>query len=602
MAGYIDGLVASEGFASEVAPLMILRQLLGQNALGAPEGYVLSHTEAATPIYYLAAPCPAAAAVAVHPWWRLIEGGDETIQVCPDAYRPDQWTSNVAPGEPVTSCLSEAAQAETKGCGCGPNLMRCYRSSAHMQELAQSLRDELQRSVAYNVAHDLPIEQVFTANESFRDRNAEFIRRSYTAEHAHRALPEAALRELAAWPAAGRWAARDDLAPGQNAGVLTAPHLIHYQLDRRQRMTIIDDILWCVEADSVGATPESLLSIVGADLQIKSDGWRDLAARPICTNCHARLDYGLQFFWGFANDNLQAYFVPELQKSGRGPFYVHDIDDRRGDAELTPRGFAGLAVAQPEFRRCMARDVAEYVLGDHVTPAAVAAVEARIRPDATTLRELARAALLQLLAGWPAHADPAPAAPAASGAPRASVAIGGDLHARLETHCLDCHGPDDARDRPDLSPAALPRATVVAVLEAVASGTMPKDQPLARAERAPLLEALIAATWSGADATAARAYFIDHGAALPAYRPELAFSLVHHLAGANQPTSWRMMENAVRSNVQQVTPGFVTVTGLAAIEACREAHKTRPERARCIADAVKLSNLTGARRLERVTP
>src|ERR1700759_323421 len=52
-AGYIDGLLASQGFASDVAPLMILRQLLGQNAVGAPEGYVLSHTEGANPIYYL---------------------------------------------------------------------------------------------------------------------------------------------------------------------------------------------------------------------------------------------------------------------------------------------------------------------------------------------------------------------------------------------------------------------------------------------------------------------------------------------------------------------------------------------------------------------
>ena len=60
-------------------------------------------------------------------------------------------------------------------------------------------------------------------------------------------------------------------------------------------MTAIDDVLWCVEADSVGATPETLLSIVGTDFQVRSEGWKDLAARPICTNCHARLDYGFQF-------------------------------------------------------------------------------------------------------------------------------------------------------------------------------------------------------------------------------------------------------------------------------------------------------------------
>jgi len=67
------------------------------------------------------------------------------------------------------------------------------------------------------------------------------------------------------------------------------------------------------------------------------------------------------------------------------------------------------------------------------------------------------------------------------------------------------------------------------------------------------------------------------------------------IARATQPTSWRMMENAIRSSVQQLTPGFITVTGVAAIEACREAHKAPAERSRCIADAVKLSNLTSAR-------
>jgi hypothetical protein len=175
------------------------------------------------------------------------------------------------------------------------------------------------------------------------------------------------------------------------------------------------------------------------------------------------------------------------------------------------------------------------------------------------------------------------------------VAITGELHAGLEAHCLDCHDREHARERPDLSAPALERATVVALLDAVASGTMPKDQPLAHAERDRLLAAFIAATWSGADADAARAYFIDRRRALPAYRPELSFSLIHHIAGATPPTSWRLMETAVRSDVQQVTPGFITVTGLAAIEACREAHKEAVERKRCIADAVKLSNLTGAR-------
>jgi len=590
MSSYIDELVTGDAFATQVAPLIILRQLLSQNALGAPEGFVLAHSEAARPVYYLHEPCAARDAVPVHAWWSLLEGRDETLLVCPDSYRPERWTAQVPPGEPETACLSEAAQTETHECGCGPNLLRCFSSADHQKQVAQSLRDELQRSIAYNVAANLPVEQIFTSNQSFRDRNAEFFRRTLSAESERRAISEASFRELAAWPAAGRWAARDDLAPGQNAGILSSPQLIHYQLDRRQRMTTIEDVLWCIEADSVGATPETLLSIVGADLQIKSDGWRDLAGRPICTNCHARLDYGFQFFWGFANDNLQAYFVPGLQLTGRGPLYVRDIQDPRGEADLTPLGFAQLAVAQPEFRRCMARDFTEYVLGNQVSPGQVAAVQAVMRPNATSARELMRAALQRLADGRSRRAEPARAAPSApSSPPRARIAVTAGLRAQLDEHCMDCH--DQEAGRPDLAPAELDRATVVGMLESTAFGKMPKDLALPEADRARFLDSFIAALWTGEDAAAAHAYFVDRSAAIPAYRPEVAFALVHQIAKSTAPTSWRMMENSVRSNVQQVTPGFITTVGLAAIEACREHHKTRAERDRCISDAIRLGNL-----------
>jgi hypothetical protein len=599
LAAHIDSLVASERFASEVAPLIVLRQLLSQNALGAPEGFTLSRTEGTPPIYYLHDRCTAAQAVAVRPWWNLIEGSDDTILVCPDSYRPAQWVVDGPKGEPEIACLSETSPLATEGkrCGCGPNLIRCFASDEQQTQMARSLRDELRGSVAHSVRTDQPLERIFTTNESFRDRNAELLMRSYTAE-SRRRVNEAALRELAAWPTAGRWAPREDLAVGQNAGILTAPQIVHYTLDRRQRMTAIYDVLWCVEADSVGATPESLLAIAGADLQIKSDGWKELAARPICTNCHARLDYGFQFFWGFANDNLQAFFEPALQQVGRGPLYGRDIDDRRGEAELTPQGFAHLAVAQPEFRHCMARDFAEYVLGNSVTPAYIAEVERAIAPNATSARAVMRVSLRALAAAWgarPVMAEPAPTPPAP---PRASIDVGAALHAQLEAHCLDCHaGSDRPKGQPDLAAVRLDRKAVVGMLEAVAFGRMPKDAPLPELEREQFLDAFIAAVWTGPDAVSAHDYYVDRIAALPAYRAEVAFALIHRSAGGGSAApSWRLMETSVRSNVQQVTPGLAAVTGLAAIEACREAHQARADRARCIADAVKLSTMSGARR------
>jgi hypothetical protein len=603
LSGYIDRLLATDAFASDVAPLIILRQLLGQNALGAPQGFVLRTSDGPQRVYYLHEPCSADEAVTVLPWWNAIRGTQATIKICPDSYRPDLWTAQAPAGEPEIACLSETSQLQLTGekCGCGPDLIRCFESEALREQVARSMRDELRQTVAYNVVHDLPIERIFTSNETFRDRYAEFLMRSYVAENARKRLEPAVLGELASWPKAGKWAARVDLASGQNAGILTAPQLIHFQLDRRQRMTGIYDVLWCIEADSVGATPETLLSIVGADLQIRSDGWKDLAARPICTNCHARLDYGLQFFWGFANDNLQSYFVPGLQQSGTGPLYVRDIDDRRGEADLTARGFATLAVRQPEFRHCMAKDFAEFVRGNQVTPAHVDAVERGIRGDATSVRDIMRSVLLAFAADWPASgaaivATGQPASLNPGGARPDSVAMAADLQTELSTRCLDCHDSDHEPDLPDLSTPHLPRAIAISALQEVAFGTMPKDDPLPEPERTRVLERLIDSLWSGADRASARSYFIDRNAAIPAFRPELTLALIHQTAHADRPASWRMMENAVRSDRQQVTPGLATVMGIATIEACSQRFEPGAERSRCITDTLRLDLLSPADR------
>ncbi len=598
---YIDRLLADERFSNNVAPLLVLRQLLTQNALGVPQGASLMKTEGDRPVYYLYKPCKWEEGVDVKPWWNLIEGRHDTVRVCKDSYNPDQWTAQVPPGEPEMSCLSEYAWSQETGtrCGCGPNLIRCFGDDESFLATRAGIFDEVRKTIAYVVANGRPMEEAFTGNETFRDRFAEFMQREFKAESQRKAIPEEELLALAQWPKAGKWAPREDLAPGQNAGILTSPQIVHFQADRRQRMTAIYDVMWCVDVKSIGATPEQMLSIAGGDLQLKSSGWQELAARPICTTCHARLDYGQQFFWGFANDNIQAYFVPALQQKGKGPLYAQDIEDPRGEGELNPRGFAALAVAQPEFRRCVARDVGEYVLGNDITPEHLAALESNIRPGSAQLREVMRQALEVFVREWPSrHRMPA-AMPAVATkpsptteAPRAqTVALTGALREHLDKYCMDCH--DKEADRVDLSVATLDRKATIEVIDAVAFGRMPKDDPMPAPERARMIEPFLHALWSDADATAARAYYIDRSLSLPSYRPEVIFELIHRSAGAKGTTGWRMMENAVRSDVQQLTPGLVTLSGLAAIEACREAHKTREERDRCISDAVKLENLTG---------
>jgi hypothetical protein len=587
--GYIDALVADDGAAARVAPLVVLRKLLSEDAYGAPSSFVLKHDDGpGGGIYYLYRPCAPARAVAVHPWWDL----DAAVRVCPDSYLPDQWNQKRPKGEPEIACLSEYAAYQEDGgrCGCGPNLLRCFRDDDARQAVVDSLRAELSGTVTYVARHDLPLETIFTANESWRDRNAELVRRTHELEWRRDGHPEARLRELAGWSETGRWAPRTDFSPGQNAGILTAPALVFFMPDRRQRMTYVYDVAWCMEADSFGATPEALLAIKSPDIQIQSAGWRDLAARPLCTNCHARLDYGQQFFWGFPNANLQSYFVPELQQTGTGPLYVRDIDDPRGGGELNPRGFAKLAVAQPEFRRCMARDFAEWVLGNRTTGDDIAALEHTIRAGVTTPRGLLGSALRLAVRRWDDREPAIRATGARSPASAAhAVAITGAVRQQLEDHCLECHDGDPARI--DLSPRALDRATIARVLDEVAGARMPKDEALAPGARAAFIAAVVATAWSGADGDAARAYYAGRMKALPVFAPDVIFDLVHRSAGARDRAHWRMLESNVRPDVQQLTPGVAATMGLEAIHACREAHHDRAAFQQCIDAAVRLENI-----------
>ncbi len=585
---YIDSLVARPEFAQQVAPLVVLRHLLSEDALAAPSGFVLQRTEGADPIYFLNTACKPVDAVHVRPWWDL----DHEVKICRESYRPAQWMAERPSGEAGMDCLSALTPFQPDGghaCGCGPSLMRCFESGAQRQHVSDSLRDELRGTVAWVAAHDLPAEQIFTSNESWRDRNAELVRLVNTLEARRTTDPEPALRALATWPVAGRWAAREDLAAGQNAGVLTSPLLLYNLPDRRQRMSILYDPLWCMQPDSQGATPESVISIKSGNLQLDSAGWQELAGRPLCTNCHARLDYGMQFFWGYPNGNHQAFFVPETQQQGRGALYVRDIDDPRGEADLNPQGFAQLAVAQPEFRSCMARDFAAYVLGNTVSSEQLEAIGAVARPNATSVRGLMKASLLALVRDWSSRSrEPVAPAPVVSSTP--TVAISPALNKELD-HCLDCHDKDPTRV--DLSAATLARETVVQMLADVAYGRMPKDRPLPPAERRRFLELFIAATWSGSDATTARSYYIDRMAALPAFRPEVMFDVVAGRAKGRGTLPWRMLESSVRSDLQQVTPGLIATSAAAAIEACRAAGRTAThvELEHCLAETMGVETL-----------
>src|SRR5207244_27581 len=141
----------------------------------------------------------------------------------------------------------------------------------------------------------------------------------------------------------------------------------------RAMVRIFYEVLWCAGPASANVNTQAMLALRAVDLR-QGDGWKQLAAMPVCTSCHARLDYGMQFFAGFETPFHSVDFKPDSHRSGSGPLFGQSIDDGLGQAELTPHGFAELAVKHDRFARCMVHDVSEHVFQGRAEPEDTAAM------------------------------------------------------------------------------------------------------------------------------------------------------------------------------------------------------------------------------------
>ncbi|HEU0037032.1 MAG TPA: hypothetical protein VFQ53_40755 [Kofleriaceae bacterium] len=584
--GYIDELLATKRFGKEVVPALVFGAFVNvRNYYAVPSGFVLKQTPEG--IFYLREPCSAADAVAVHPWWKL----DGEVKVCPDSYRPAKWT--LSPSEHAyrsrmtLSCDSQVGSPELESvslCGCGPNLIRCLRDSTQYDELNKSLMDEVKQTTAYVVDHDMPMSTLFTANATFRDRNAElyYRRQKIGALQLERADRE--LDDLDDWPADGKWAPRPELKKGQHAGVLTAPEILHWLPDRRQRQRGYYEVMWCAMKNSFGATTKKVLDLnSNGNLAFVHDSWERLAKTELCTNCHARLDYGFQFFLGYPDSRASTYFNPALQSSSKGPLYGRDIDDLRGTGPLTPAGFANLATRQPEFKSCMASHFVNYVLGTRATDDDRKAIETAVAKT-EQFRPVMKVALQRYAARWRAEVAPAPAATTVAGEPAGpSIKIAPALRAKLDELCSECHKNAPYTDDPDthdmapvdFSPATLPRPLLVDMADRVAFGMMPKDAPLGTAAREELVTMLIDTLWSEPQArTEAQKYYLGRARGLPAQQIDNAIYAIEQAAKAPSGITWGAIERGLWSDQSTTTPGFLALTGLEALRACAAAEKT----------------------------
>lgn len=607
---FIDTLVESPALGERIAPNLIFSSFLNiRNYYALPSAFILKSAErGGKTVYYLREPCSAEKAERVHPWWAPAT----ELLVCPDSHRPGKWT--MSPDEhsyrsrmPL-SCDSQVGSPEKESaplCGCGPNLIRCLRDEDHYEALHASMEEELRATTAYVIEHDLPLETLFTGTSTVRDANVEYLYRRRTISALHIADAAAQLADLKNWPEAGKWAKRAELSAGQHAGLLTSPQLLTWLPDRRQRQRGIFEMMWCEGKSSFGATTEQVFELNEGtgNLAFVHDTWKKLAHTELCTDCHARLDYGFQFWLGYPDARAGTHFVPELAPKGSGPLYGDDIDDPRGSAKLTPRAFAELAAAQPEFPACMTQHVVSYVLGPAASSTEREAVAGAFA-ERHAFRDMVRVAL-RLFAERAQKPAAAPTAPAGSAeVVKASapdlVRVPPPLRAALDEHCVHCHGdtPYEPGSSPwgiayDLSAAELPRPLLVRAADHVAYEKMPpQPDALSRAERTAVVDALLAALWPDpAERKAARAYHLG-SQPLPAQQIDNALSLVAGSAGADPKLEWGALERTLYPNQAVVTPGFVATTALEALAACKDAGRAEGRALRiCLREALDRSHL-----------
>lgn len=566
----IDRWLSGEDFARRVAPDLLFGgpvSIKGRHPV--PSGTVLKgRGEGPDRIYHLRSPCLPEAAVEVDPWW----DPGHPVKVCPDAYRPDRLGDDE--GRTCGSTMLDPGASPV--CGCGPRLMYCARDKAQLRAMRRSLKAEVIDTAAARVHAGGPIDRVFTANETVRDRYAEFVyRRGRVAAGA-----DPALLDLDGFDETPRLAPRVEQVPGQHAGVLTASGLVYGSDALRGVLRNFYVYLWCAEPSRSKVETAAVMKLGKVDLRV-GDGWRSLAAMDICTDCHARLDYGMQFFKGYPSSVNGVDFRPAAALDGQGPLYAHSIDDPRGEGPLTPAGFARLAMAQPEFGACLSRRVVDHVFAGDATVADFDAVEATFART-RDLREMARTAALRFAARPPAPHTPAPAPSGEPPAPdeHGPVALGPALRQLVDNHCVECH--DEVDDFP-FHAEALPRAKIAEMLDLVAFGAMPATaRGLDDETRRAFVEAMVPLVWRDPDdREQARRFHLDAFRAHPVHGLGPAMGIVAAEAGAKAPRI-NAVEYSVRPSLTRYSPGFAAASGLTALAACKAAGEAGDGLADCI--------------------
>jgi len=243
----------------------------------------------------------------VQPWW----APTSTVRVCPDSHRPSYLAR---PGTDWQCGSTKLNLEAADDCGCGPHLARCFRNAAHRDAVRTSLRRENTRTIAWIVEHDLPIETLFTSNETFRDHTAELVYTSW------RVLEGETVRypDAADWPREGKWAARPERRAGMHAGMLTTPYTLLSGDATRALMRELYELLWCKAPASSHVDARTIWSLGVTDLRSGAAG--SASRRCRCARAATRgSTTARSSSSGFLGTLRSEHYMPSLQQSGRRP-------------------------------------------------------------------------------------------------------------------------------------------------------------------------------------------------------------------------------------------------------------------------------------------
>lgn len=595
--GFIRRLVDDPRMA-DVAAAITFKQTYSTDSYAPWKGYILKvlpGRPADEPIYFHKDECKPAQAVEVHPWWAM----EKAVKVCPEAYQPEQKQVAILNAEahaeaPFAQCSSMYAAAQ-KMCGCGPNLQRCTKDEAQRETMRQATNNEIRETVADLIARDRPIAELFTANETVRDRWSEAM---YRTSEVDAGFP-ARFDDLATFRDGFARTPRPELAPGQHAGLLTAPKLLTYNANHRGKLMQYFELLWCSKHVSKGVEPELVLGLGGSNkerkhavnLEISNEGWEEISTMPACTGCHARMDYGVQFWLGYDNYILGGmHFMPKLMRKGNGSMYGANIDDRRTEGALNPATFARLATSEPEFAGCMVENVTTAILGDTAGDADIVALKAAYqeRPTFKSLMSVA----LRRYADRAANGGRATDAPivvaknrslkprlAADSVDAEKIAIGPELVKLLENECIACH----EEGLFDEAAKTMTRDKAARSLEQVAFEKMPRDKLLDPGERNRVVQLFIDRLWhEPTKREEAKRYYVER------MRPRTVLpiaSATRVIRGTDDATVTRAAERGLYPENAVYTPGFAAITAIEAMGSCKKAGHVGEALQSCFANA-----------------